>query len=88
MRMRIAIVAACLVCLAQCTPAPSPDEGPELHIVSDAVFPPFHFIDDAGAATGFDIELARLVAERAGLKPVVEVKPYDALLSGLPDGAP
>ncbi len=85
--MRIAIASATLACLVQCTPTPPPDDRPILEIVSDATFPPFHFIDDAGAATGFDIELARRVAERAGLQPKVEVRPYDALLTGLPEGA-
>ncbi len=57
-----------------------------LRIVSDATFPPFHYME-GGMATGFDIELARQVAERAGFRPVVIVKPYDELLSGLTTGA-
>ena len=55
-----------------------------LEIASDATFPPFHFIDD-GTPTGFDVELAKLVAKRAGLEPRVSVTPYDELLSGLSD---
>lgn len=62
-------------------------QGPVLRIASDATFPPFHFIDSASAPTGFDIELARLLAERAGFQPVVVVRPYDDLLSGLGAGA-
>jgi polar amino acid transport system substrate-binding protein len=56
-----------------------------LRIVSDATFPPFHYLE-ADSATGFDIELARLMAERAGFKPVVAVRPYDELLPGLTTG--
>ena len=33
-----------------------------LRIASDATFPPFHWVDEAGRTTGFDIELARAVA--------------------------
>lgn len=66
-----------------CTPAPG--ELPILEIASDATFPPFHYIDDAGVPTGFDIELARLIAARAGLQPVVEVRLYDELFTGLAD---
>lgn len=62
-------------------------QGPVLRIASDATFPPFHFIDGASVATGFDIELARLLAERAGFQPLVVVLPYDDLLSGLNAGA-
>ena len=54
-----------------------------LRIATDATFPPFHYKDDAGAATGFELALARLVAERAGFEPMVVVRPYDELLSGL-----
>lgn len=57
-----------------------------LRIASDATFPPFHYIDGS-AATGFDIELARLVVERAGFQPVVLVRPYDDLLAGVTDRA-
>jgi ABC-type amino acid transport substrate-binding protein len=62
-------------------------QRPVLRIASDATFPPFHFVDGAGTATGYDIELARLLAESAGFEPVVLVKPYDDLLSGLETGA-
>ena len=61
----------------------APDERPDLRIVSDATFAPFHYIGDGGAPTGFDIELARLIAERAGLEPIVEVLPYGELFEGL-----
>ena len=61
----------------------APDERPDLRIVSDATFAPFHYIGDEGAPTGFDIELARLIAERAGLEPIVEVLPYGELFEGL-----
>jgi cystine transport system substrate-binding protein len=62
-------------------------QTPSLRIASDATFPPFHFIDEAGQPTGFEIELARLIAEREGLVPHVLVLPYDELLPGLASGA-
>ena len=58
-----------------------------LRIASDATFPPFHYVEGSSAPTGFDIELARLVAERAGFQPVLLVRPYDDLLPGLTSGA-
>jgi ABC-type amino acid transport substrate-binding protein len=62
-------------------------QTPALRIASDATFPPFHFLAEAGEPTGFEIELARLVAERAGFQPEVLVLPYDDLLPGLAAGA-
>ncbi|TDI47929.1 MAG: amino acid ABC transporter substrate-binding protein [Acidobacteria bacterium] len=69
--------------LAAFLPACAPDERPVLRIVSDATFAPFHFISDGGTPTGFDIELVRLIAERVGLEPTVEVLPYGELFEGL-----
>ena len=54
-----------------------------MRIVSDATFAPFHYIGDGGAPTGFDIELAPFIAERAGLELTVEVLPYSELFEGL-----
>jgi len=62
-------------------------QGRALRIASDATFPPFHYLDGSSSPTGFDIELARLVVERAGFQPVVMVRPYDDLLPGLTSGA-
>lgn len=58
-----------------------------LTIVTDATFPPFHFIGEDGEPTGFDIELARRMATRAGYEAVIAVKPYDELHAGLAAGA-
>ena len=62
-------------------------QTPALRIASDATFPPFHFIAEPGGPTGFEIELARLVAQRSGFRPEVLVLPYDDLLPGLATGA-
>ncbi len=56
---------------------------PSLRIATDATFPPFHFVGESKEATGFEIELARLVVQREGFVPQVLVLPYDELLPGL-----
>ena len=38
----------------------------------DQNFPPMGFVDDNGKFTGFDLELAAIVAERLGLKLVLQ----------------
>jgi len=80
--MRLLGFAPLLLSLASCAQAP-----PTLTIASDATFPPFHFVGDDGEATGFDIELARLLSTRAGFSPIVRVLPYDELHPGVADGA-
>ena len=37
-----------------------------IRVATDAVFPPFHYVDDDGALAGFDIQLARQALDRAG----------------------
>ena len=63
------------------------DTRPVLRIASDASFPPFHFIGDDGVGTGYDIELARAVAEHAGYRANVRIVAYAALFTGIEDGS-
>ena len=58
----------------------------DLIVATDATFPPFHYVDDDGDVTGYDVELARAVAERAGLTARIVVLPYDDLFQQLLDG--
>jgi ABC-type amino acid transport substrate-binding protein len=58
-------------------------QAPTLRIATDATFPPFHFLDESGEPTGFEIALARLVAAREGLEAEALVLSYDDLLPGL-----
>jgi len=60
--------------------------GP-LRVATDAVFPPFHYVDDGGSLAGFDVELAREAGRRIGREVEVERAPsYAALFEGLLDG--
>ena len=62
------------------------DVVPELAIATDATFAPFHYVDDEGRVTGFDVELAREMGRRAGFEPRVVVVPYDQLFASLVAG--
>lgn len=63
------------------------DDPQTLRIATDATFAPFHFVDDEGTVTGFDVELARAVARHAGFTVEVLVRPYDELFTGLDAGS-
>lgn len=53
-------------------------------VATDATFPPFEFVDEATKEmTGFDIELIRLVAEKAGLDIEIENTPFDSVTAGI-----
>lgn len=55
----------------------------QVRVASDATFAPFHYIDEAGNPTGFDIALARAALADAGIDVQVVVLPYDELFTGL-----
>ena len=50
---------------------------------TDATFPPFSALDVEGAYFGFDIDLARAIAKRLGLRAQFELTSYDALIGSL-----
>ena len=81
------LVVACLL-LAGCqgTTGKDPVEQTPLRIATDATFAPFHYIAVDGQPAGFDVELATLLAQRAGYTPIISVVPYDELFSELISG--
>jgi ABC-type amino acid transport substrate-binding protein len=75
---RFLLILALIPCLAGAADARN------ITIATDATFPPFHYVDDAGIVTGFDVELARAALQRAGYDaPQVVVTAYDELFDGL-----
>lgn len=82
-----AIVALILLVGCARTSVPDADVRPGLVIATDATFAPFHYFDENLEITGFDIELARLLAERAGYVPSVIAVPYDNLFDDLLAGS-
>lgn len=85
--LKIALIVGLTACGA---PPPSGTQtgavaGP-VRIASDATFAPFHYVDANGDVSGFDIELARQLASRSGLRHDVVVVPYDRLFDDLLSG--
>ena len=78
--MKITLLGLAASMLVACSTSP---RHAELIIATDATFAPFHWIDEGGSATGFDVELAKAVAADAGFVPRVIVLPYTDLFTGL-----
>jgi ABC-type amino acid transport substrate-binding protein len=79
--LRPTVLIALLLGLSGCA------EPSAVRIATDAVFPPFHFVDDSGSVTGHDVELAVLATARTGRRSeVVRVESYRALFEGLESG--
>lgn len=71
-------------CVVACGQDPATQS---LKIATDATFAPFHWVDEDGQVTGFDIELARKVAEEIGAVADIRVLEYESLFTGLIDSS-
>ena len=87
--------AACALALAVASCGPSDDkEGPgasppasaPLRIGLEAAYPPFEATDDRGEVEGFDVDLARALAESLGRPAVFRNMKFDALIPELQAG--
>ncbi|WP_277923936.1 amino acid ABC transporter substrate-binding protein [Halobacillus yeomjeoni] len=58
-------------------------ESGELLIGTEGTYPPYTFHNEEGELTGFDVEIAREVAERLGVEPVFKETKWDAMFAGL-----
>lgn len=58
------------------------EEG-TLVIGTEGTYPPFTFHDDSGELTGFDVEIAREVADRLGVEAEFLETQWDAMFAGL-----
>jgi polar amino acid transport system substrate-binding protein len=69
-------------------PAPSFDGTRRFAIrfLTDSEFPPFHYYDEEGVLTGFDIDLARAICVEAGTQCDIRARPWGQLLPALARG--
>lgn len=57
--------------------------GKPIVVGTEGVYAPFTFTDEKGQLTGYDVEVVRLVARRAGLEVVFQPTPWDGIFLGL-----
>lgn len=57
-----------------------------IRFLTDSEFPPFHYYDEEGALTGFDVDLARAICVEAGTQCDIRVRPWGELLPALAKG--
>lgn len=58
----------------------------EIRIGTEGVFVPYSYHDEKGVLTGYDVELARAVAAKLGVRPVFIESSWDSLLAGVDAG--
>ncbi|WP_423409112.1 amino acid ABC transporter substrate-binding protein [Heyndrickxia sp. MSNUG] len=55
----------------------------KLLVGTEGTYPPFTFHDESGELTGFDVEIAKEVAKRLGVKADFKETQWDAMFAGL-----
>jgi len=100
-RRRLTVLAATLglsaLALTACSggsTAANPDAGADLGLVSggtltvatEGTYRPFSYHEGAGELTGFDVEIAKAVADKLGLQVKFQETQWDAILAGLDAG--
>ncbi|MBQ4241126.1 MAG: transporter substrate-binding domain-containing protein [Oscillospiraceae bacterium] len=55
-------------------------------IATEGVWSPWTYHDDSGKLTGFDVEMARLIAEKLGVEARFEETAWEAILAGVDSG--
>ena len=61
------------------------EEG-ELHMATNAAFPPYEMTDDAGGFEGIDVEIATAIAEKLGLELVVDDMDFSSVIAAVQSG--
>ena len=61
-------------------------EAGKLHMSTNAEFPPYEMLDDAGNPIGIDVEVAQAIANKLGLELVVDDMGFDAALLAVQNG--
>jgi cystine transport system substrate-binding protein len=57
-----------------------------LRIGLEGTYPPFGYQDESGALVGFDVDIAKAVSERMGLKPEFVPSKWEGILAALESG--
>jgi cystine transport system substrate-binding protein len=90
---RTVLAGAAIACVALALPVHAADlldaakTRGSLRIALEGTYPPFNFRDPkTGQLTGYDVDVARLVAAKLGLKPEFVTTEWAAILAGLGAG--
>lgn len=74
---------------ASAAPAPEADEARKrvvLRFLTENDYPPFNFLDEEGALTGLNVDLARAICLEINAACDIQVRPWDELLPALERG--
>lgn len=80
------LMAPSLLLIPGCTSKEKPPTSDTLTLGLQSEYPPFVFIDEKGDITGFDIDVAKGIAEKLGKKLIVKEMDFDGEILALQQG--
>lgn len=72
-----------MVALSGCSANEVESKKEVLTVGTEGVYAPFTFVDENGELTGYDVEVVREVAKRAGIEVEFVITPWDSMFLGL-----
>ena len=67
-------------------PKPDQFQFDRLRFVTDSDYPPFHYFDEEGVLTGFNVDLARAICEALAVECEIRPVDWEDLFQDLDDG--
>lgn len=55
-------------------------------VANSGAYPPFSFVDTAGNLVGFDVDIAKAVAEKMGVEVNIQTSPWNGIIAALAGG--
>jgi polar amino acid transport system substrate-binding protein len=81
--LSLSIVVVFSMLLVSCAPGASTG-GATVRVATEAAYPPFEMVDETSKElVGFDIDLMKAVAQKAGFKVEFQNTPFDSVLAGI-----
>lgn len=85
--LAIAMIVSCVFVFAACKDKAITDSTPDgikeygaLVVATNAYFPPFEYKDDKGKIVGWDMDIAKALADKLGVKLKIEDMEFDSVL--------
>lgn len=83
----LALALTMVLAFAACSKAPAQGETKTLVMGTNAAFPPYEFVNDDGSFGGIDVDIAKAIADKLGMKLEIKDMEFDSLISAIEGGA-
>lgn len=83
----LALALTMVLAFAACSKAPAQEETKTLVMGTNAAFPPYEFVNDDGSFGGIDVDIAKAIADKLGMKLEIKDMEFDSLISAIEGGA-